>query len=50
MLVRHLERALVERGCLKINLQVVAGNAEVAGFYERLGYRTEERISMGKLL
>lgn len=50
MLVRHLERALADRGCLKMNLQVQAGNAAVAGFYEKLGYRVEPRISMGKRL
>jgi ribosomal protein S18 acetylase RimI-like enzyme len=50
MLVQHLERALVDLGCLKINLQVLAGNAAVAGFYERLGYKVEPRISMGKIL
>lgn len=49
-LVQHLERALVELGCLKINLQIVAGNAAVVGFYERLGYKTEPRISMGKVV
>lgn len=50
MLVRHLERALAVRGCLKMNLQVQASNAEVAAFYEKLGYRIEPRISMGKRL
>lgn len=49
-MVRHVERALAERGCLKINLQVLVGNAEVTGFYERLGYKIEPRISMGKIL
>ncbi|MES2942494.1 MAG: GNAT family acetyltransferase [Pseudomonadota bacterium] len=49
-LVRHAENALVARGCLKINLQMVASNAAVAGFYEALGYRIEPRVSMGKLI
>jgi len=49
-LVQHLERALADLGCLKINLQILAGNSDVAGFYERLGYRVEPRISMGKIL
>lgn len=49
-LVRHLENALADRGCLKINLQVLAGNAAVSGFYEKLGYRVEPRVSMGKVL
>jgi ribosomal protein S18 acetylase RimI-like enzyme len=49
-LVRRLEAALAERSCPKVNLQVRASNAAVVGFYERLGYVVEERISMGKPL
>jgi ribosomal protein S18 acetylase RimI-like enzyme len=49
-LVRHVERALADRGCRKVNLQVYASNAGVVAFYKRLGYRVEERVSMGKLL
>lgn len=49
-LVRHAESALAERGCVKINLQMLAGNAKVEGFYARLGYQTEPRISMGKVM
>lgn len=47
-LVAHAERALTERGCMKINLQIVAGNEAVAAFYESLGYAVEPRVSMGK--
>ena len=47
-LVRHAERALTERGCMKINLQIVGSNESVSGFYASLGYAVEERISMGK--
>ena len=42
------EKALVERGCVKINLQIVEGNGSVVGFYESLGFVVEKRISMGK--
>jgi ribosomal protein S18 acetylase RimI-like enzyme len=49
-LIRHLEAALVARGCLKVNLQVRAANAGVVAFYEKLGYGVEERVSMGKRL
>ena len=49
-LVSYLEQRLAEMGCLKINLQVVATNAAVVGFYEKLGYTVEPRISMGKVL
>jgi ribosomal protein S18 acetylase RimI-like enzyme len=47
-LVRHAERALIERGCVKINLQIAGGNEAVAAFYELLGYAVEPRVSMGK--
>ncbi len=49
-LVRHAEAVLTALGCMKINLQITAGNDAVAGFYERLGYVVEPRISMGKVI
>ncbi len=49
-LVREAEQRLQELGCTKINLQIRAGNAAVTGFYQRHGYETEDRISMGKRL
>ena len=49
-LLRRLEQALAERGCLKVNLQVRASNAGVIAFYQKLGYAVEERVSMGKRL
>lgn len=49
-LIRSLEGALAERGCLKVNLQVRDSNATVIGFYEKLGFAVEEIISMGKRL
>lgn len=49
-LLRRLEEELIERGCLKVNLQVRSTNAAVIAFYEQLGYSIEERISMGKRL
>lgn len=49
-LIKHAEQALATLGCLKINLQIVAGNEQVTSFYRALGYKVEERISMGKLL
>lgn len=47
-LVAHAERALTARGCMKINLQIVAGNESVTAFYASLGYAVEPRVSMGK--
>lgn len=49
-LMRHIEHALRERDCPKINLQVLAANAGTVAFYQKLGYRVEERVSMGKVL
>lgn len=49
-LMARLEAALSERGCPKVNLQVRAGNEAVVAFYQRLGYRLEQRVSLGKLL
>ncbi|MDX2166190.1 MAG: GNAT family acetyltransferase [Deltaproteobacteria bacterium] len=49
-LMRAAEAALAARGCPKVNLQVVAENAGVVRFYERLGYAVEPRVSMGKVL
>jgi ribosomal protein S18 acetylase RimI-like enzyme len=49
-LVRHVEAALGALGCPKLNLQVLSSNAAVVGFYARLGYAVEERVSMGKRL
>lgn len=49
-LVTQAERALTERGCPKINLQILEDNASVAAFYASLGYAVEPRVSMGKRL
>ncbi|MBP9904000.1 MAG: GNAT family acetyltransferase [Rhodoferax sp.] len=49
-LVRFAEAALAQRGCLKINLQLVASNEATAAFYQSLGYVIEPRVSMGKVL
>ncbi len=47
-LVLHAEKALTERGCMKINLQILDTNHAVESFYKKLGYLTEPRVSMGK--
>ena len=49
-LMRHIESALADRGCLKINLQVRTSNAGVIAFYRRLGYDVDDVLSMGKRL
>ena len=44
------EAKLSEKGCMKINLQIMEDNEAVEAFYLSNGYRTEKRISMGKQL
>jgi ribosomal protein S18 acetylase RimI-like enzyme len=50
VLMERAEELLQERGCPKINLQVREGNAAVIAFYERLGYRNDHVVSLGKRL
>lgn len=49
-LMQAAEAALLERGCPKLNLQVRSGNAAVLEFYARLGYGTDDVVSLGKRL
>jgi ribosomal protein S18 acetylase RimI-like enzyme len=49
-LMKRVEHDLKQIGCPKLNLQVRADNDEVVAFYEKLGYKIEPRVSMGKLL
>jgi ribosomal protein S18 acetylase RimI-like enzyme len=49
-LAEEAEWSLAERGCPKVNLQVLGANSEAVGFYERLGYAIEDRVSMGKMI
>jgi ribosomal protein S18 acetylase RimI-like enzyme len=49
-LMQRAERALTELGAPKINLQVRSNNSAVVPFYQSLGFRVEERISMGKVV
>jgi ribosomal protein S18 acetylase RimI-like enzyme len=49
-LMRRVESKLAVLGCPKLNLQIRAHNAEVQAFYEKLGYLSEDRISMGRKL
>ena len=49
-LMAEIERLLLAAGCPKVNLQVRAGNAAAAAFYERLGYARDEVVSYGRRL
>ena len=50
LLMAEAERALTERGCPKLNLQVRSTNAGVLAFYARLGYAQDDVVSMGRRL
>lgn len=45
-----VEEKLLKTGCPKINIQVRAGNTRALNFLRKIGYNTEERISLGKRL
>ena len=48
-----VNKAIVElrkMGCLKLNLQVRKSNTAVIEFYKHLGFKEEERISLGMRL
>ena len=44
------EQLLEASGCPKLSLQIRATNSQVVAFYESLGYKQDEVISMGKRL
>ena len=50
LLMHHAEQRLADAGCPKINLQIRIDNSGAAAFYERLGFATDDAISMGKRL
>ena len=49
-LMQFAEEQLLAIGCPKINLQVRGTNAEVIAFYERLGFRRDDTVGLGKRL
>jgi ribosomal protein S18 acetylase RimI-like enzyme len=49
-LMRHVEETLATLGCPKVNLQIMSFKTELRGFYEKLGYRMDEVVSLGKRL
>lgn len=49
-LLRHAESALAQRGCLKLNLQVLTGSREALAFYSAHGYAADDVVSLGKRL
>jgi len=49
-IMRAIEERLLALGCPKINLQIRTGNTDAVRFYEKLGYKTDAAVSMGKRL
>lgn len=50
LLMAHVEKELLQRGCPKINLQVRETNTDVIEFYRALGYQVDAAVSLGKRL
>jgi ribosomal protein S18 acetylase RimI-like enzyme len=49
-MMNEAEVRLRAAGCPKINLQVRSTNAGVIEFYKRIGYKTDDVVSLGKRL
>ena len=50
LLMQYIEERLTSMGCPKLNVQVRAGNQGVLEFYRKIGYTTDEAVSLGKRL
>jgi ribosomal protein S18 acetylase RimI-like enzyme len=48
--MREAAARLRALGAPKVNLQVRASNEEAVRFYESLGFKVEDRVSMAQLL
>ena len=44
----EVEKLLIEKGCPKINIQIRTTNQNVISFYESIGFKCDEVVSMGK--
>ncbi len=49
-MMEEIEEKLLARGCPKLNLQVRSSNTEAIAFYQALGYKMDEAVSLGKRL
>lgn len=49
-IMKVVEEKLLALGCPKINLQIRTNNFSAVDFYEKLGYKTDAVISLGKRL
>ncbi|MES3007031.1 MAG: GNAT family acetyltransferase [Pseudomonadota bacterium] len=50
MLMEKIEVLLIGKGCPKLNIVVRTSNDGVLSFYDKLGYKTDEVVSIGKRL
>jgi ribosomal protein S18 acetylase RimI-like enzyme len=50
LMMDAVEKKVRPLGCPKINLQVRSGNSNALKFYEAIGYKIDEVVSMGKRL
>lgn len=49
-IMQDIEKRLLALGCPKVNLQVRTGNISALEFYNRIGYKDDNVISLGKRL
>ncbi len=49
-MMEAIEDKILDMGCPKINLQVRTENTGVIEFYNNIGFKVEDRVSMGKRL
>ena len=49
-MMQEAERILKDAGCPKINLQIRSSNKDVVAFYEAIGFKKDDVVSMGKRL
>lgn len=49
-LMGAVEKRIRSKGCPKINIQVRTTNKDVLAFYDALGYKADEVVSLGKRL
>jgi ribosomal protein S18 acetylase RimI-like enzyme len=49
-MVRHAEQALLDLGCLKINIMVRDSNQSVISFYHRIGFEDDPVVVLGKTM
>ena len=47
-IMAEAEKRLESMGCPKLNIQVRGTNTAAVEFYRRIGYRIEDRVSLGK--